>query len=155
LVEAKFAFLAVRDPSLRLKSGSTQDDAPGELEITHSRMSLYVSRVRLLNGVIPKSRVFTSGARDLAPIAGDRRSIDFAPSLRQVVPMRVHRLDESYLLAAPRSLDFFLAIDRRIGIEKALEVSESRQIIAAGETGNQFVFVLKDTAAQITRDASV
>jgi|ERR1017187_6079826 hypothetical protein len=110
-------------------------------------MSLYVSRVRLLNGVIPKPRVFTSGARDLARIAGDRRSIDFAPSLRQVVPIRVHRLDESYLFTPTPSLDSFFAINRSVGVEKAFEVYEPCQIVAAGESRNQFVLVLKHAAA--------
>ena len=58
--------------------------------ITNGRCELAPN---LSEGVIPKSRVFTSGARDLARITGRRRLIDFAPSLRQVVPMGVHRLD--------------------------------------------------------------
>jgi hypothetical protein len=51
--------------------------------------------------------------------------------------------------------DFLFAINRRVGVEEALVVSESRQVVTAGEAGNQFALVLEDAAAEVSGDARV
>src|SRR5208282_3407947 len=83
---------------------------------------------------------------DLARITRNRRFVHLAPSLSQVVPIRVHRLNQLYLLTPPPTLDLLLAVNRRIWIEETLVVSQSGQVVSAGEAGDKFVFVFKYAA---------
>src|SRR6266404_2320517 len=83
-------------------------------------------------GVIPKPRVFSSGARDLPVTCCCRFGLIFvAPILRQVLPARIHRFNELYLLAAPPAFDFFFAGDGGIWIEEAFVIDETGQVVAA------------------------
>jgi hypothetical protein len=59
--------------------------------------------------------------------------------LRQVVPIRIQRLNElDFLVAAPAS-DFLLASDCPVELEKALAIGQSRQVVPAGKAGNKCV----------------
>ena len=71
--------------------------------------------VLVINGVIPKPRVFSSGARDLLPIGTRRRFVQFLPILRQIIPARIHGLDEIDLLAASPAFDLFFSRNSRSG----------------------------------------
>ncbi len=95
-----------RDPSLRLNAGSAKDDpttnrtksiqpsalSPSAFSHQHSAVSIQPVAFRgcslvspLLHGcVIPKPRVFTSGARDLACTADAARTRSFAPPERRL-----------------------------------------------------------------------
>src|SRR5208337_1160604 len=72
--------------------------------------------------------------------------IYIGPRFRQIVPMWIHRLDEANLLAPPPSFNFLLAIDRCVGIDKALVIDEAREVVAASEAGHEFVFVFENTS---------
>jgi hypothetical protein len=109
----------------------------------------------LPNGVIPKPRVFASGARDLARITTERWLINVAPVLSQVMPMRIQGLDEGDLLAPSPAFNLFFAVDCWVRIEKALVLNETGQIVQAGETPDVFVLVLPDAACQVASDTGV
>src|SRR5712692_7281788 len=116
----------------------------------------FVCKISHLGGVIPKPRVLSSGARDLPPICCYRFGLVFiAPVLRQVLPSRIHGFDELYLLAAPPAFDFLFAGDGGIGIKKAFVVDEKGQVVAAGESGDEFALVLPDAVWEVARDACI
>src|ERR1700733_10469360 len=69
--------------------------------------------------------------------------------------MRIQRFNESYFLAATPALDLLFAINSRVWVKEAFVVCESRQVVSAGEPGNNSVLMLKHPAAQVTRNASV
>src|ERR1700684_3293969 len=108
-----------------------------------------------MRGVIPKPRVFSSAARDLGRVTWHRRLVDFTPSFRQVVPTRIHRINESYLFASPPAFDFLLASDRRVWVEEAFVVCKPRQVVPASETVNELILMLKYAAGQIADDAYI
>ena len=112
----------------------------------------FVCNLRELRGVIPKPRAFTSGARDLAQISCEARFVDIAPALRQVTPIWIHRLDEFYFLAASPAFDLFFTIDRSVGVEEALVVSQLSQVVATGKAFDDFIIVLPDSSRQVARD---
>jgi hypothetical protein len=114
---------------------------------------LYAGTV--IRGVIPKPRVLSSGARDLARTSSEPGLVDVSPSLRQIVPVRIHRLNEFNLLAPPPALNLLFAIDRNIRIEKALEVNQPSQVIPAGKAVNDFVLMLPDASRQVSCDSGV
>jgi hypothetical protein len=69
--------------------------------------------------------------------------------------MRIGRFDEANFLTSPPAFDFLLAIDRRVGIDEAFVINQSREVITAGETRHELVFVLKYPTAEIASDAGV
>jgi hypothetical protein len=69
--------------------------------------------------------------------------------------VRIHRFDQADLLASAPSFDFLLAIDGRVGIDEAFVINQAREVVAAGEAGHEFVFMLEDSAAQVGSDARV
>jgi hypothetical protein len=77
------------------------------------------------------------------------------PRFRQIVPVWIHRFDQANLLASTPSLDFFLAIDRRVGIDEAFVIDEAGEVVTAREAGDEFVFVLEGTMGQVAGDAGV
>jgi len=121
------------DPSLRLKNGCGQDDA------AYLAPSIDLSFYHA--GVIPKARVFSSGARDL-PLSRCCRLVFIAPIFRQVLPTRIHRFDKLALLAPAPAFDFLFATDGGVRIEEAFEVNKAGQIVSAGKAGYEFVLVL-------------
>jgi hypothetical protein len=78
-----------------------------------------------------------------------------APTFCEVLPTRIHGFDESDLLAAPPALDFFFTIDGGIGIEEPFVIDKGREVVAAGESRNAFIFVLPDAMRQIAGDSDV
>src|SRR5258708_1159683 len=105
----------------------------------------------LSEGVIPKPRVFSSGARDLARSSCEVWFVDVTPALRQVMPVRIHRLNESYLLASSPAFDLFFAIDRSVWIEKAFVVHQTSQAVATGKALDDFVLMLPDASREVAR----
>src|SRR5207253_499784 len=105
---------------------------PGDLHIrrTSSRNPASFSRVRDL-------------ARILFSIV---RLVHFGPMLGQVVPVRVHGLNQANLFAAAPAFDLFLAINRSIWIGERLVIDKAREIVAAGKSRAQFVLVLEHPA---------
>src|SRR5258708_16661542 len=104
----------------------------------------------------PEAPAFSPAGRGISRgPAAKARFVDIAPALRQVVPIWIHRLVKFYLLAPPPALDFFFACDRGIGIEEALIVYETSQVVAAGKTWYQFALVLPEAAAEIARHPRV
>src|SRR5258707_15829222 len=101
-----------------------------------------------VTSVLAKARVSPSGPRDL-PLIRCCRLVFIAPVFRQVIPARIHRFDELYLFAAPPAFDFLFTIDRGVGIEEGLIVDESSQVVAAGESGGEFVLMLPDTVREV------
>ena len=57
------------------------------------------------------------------------------------MPMRIHGLDEFYLLAAAPAFNFLFAIDRCVRIEEALVVRQTSQVVPASESLYDFVLV--------------
>src|SRR6266704_7019916 len=88
-----------------------------------------------------------SRVRDLARILFSIvRLVHFGPMLGQVVPVRVHGLNQANLFAAAPAFDLFLAINRIIWIGERLVIDKAREIVAAGKSRNQFVLVLEHPA---------
>ena len=66
--------------------------------------------------------------------------------LGQVVPVRVHGLNQANLFAAAPAFDLFFAINRSAWIGERLVIDKAREIVAPGKSGNQFVLVLEHPA---------
>ena len=109
-----------------------------------------------LLGVIPKPRVFSSGARDLPLFCCCRFGLVLiAPILRQVLPALIHRFDKLYLLAAPPAFDFLFAGNSCVWLKEALIVYEAGQVVAAHKALYKFVFLLPGEVREIALDARV
>jgi hypothetical protein len=67
-------------------------------------------------GVIPKARVFSSGPRDLAHTPRTLRLVNVVPSFSQILPVRIHSLNQANLLTPPPPLDLLLPRNSRVGI---------------------------------------
>ena len=68
------------------------------------------------------------------------------------MPVRIQRFDQVNFLASPPALDFFLATDRRIGIDEAFVIDQAREVVAAGETRDELVLMLERATAKATSD---
>jgi hypothetical protein len=113
------------------------------------------NRFTQTDGVIPKPRAFTSGARDLPLVCSRLGHVEILPILRQVIPARIRRFDELYfLLSAPR-LNFLFPIDCGVGIDKMFVVDEASQVVTAGEACDEPAFVLPHSVPQIAGDSHV
>jgi hypothetical protein len=86
--------------------------------------------------------------KDLARIGRDSvdRLICVLPFCRQVMPMRIHALNQIDLFAATPAFDFFLADNCIARISEHFVIHQSCQVIATGEAGREFALVLKDSA---------
>ena len=109
----------------------------------------------LINGVIPKPRAFTSGARDLARSSCEFRLVDVAPALRQILPVRIHGFNQFYLLAASPPFDFFFASYCSVRVHKALVVHKASEVVTTSESRSQFVLVLPRATRKIAGDSRV
>ena len=59
------------------------------------------------------------------------------------------------LLAPPPAFDFLFATDGGVGIEEAFVIDEAGEVVAAGESGDEFLLVLPDAVREIARHAYV
>jgi hypothetical protein len=75
--------------------------------------------------------------------------------VRDFAPIRINRFDKLNFPRALPSFHRFFAGNGVADIEEMFDIDEARDIVAVGEPGNDFAFVLKDTARQITGDADV
>jgi hypothetical protein len=80
---------------------------------------------------------------DLARITRHGRLVNLAPSLRQILPMRIHRLNEPDFLSTSPALDLLFAVNGRVRIEEALVVCQTSRVVPARETLNKLVLVFK------------
>lgn len=110
----------------------------------------------------PEQSRSSGGARDpargfSADVSGRRciRLVDIRPVLSQVMPMRIHGFDQPNLLAVAPRLDFFFAIDCRVGIDEFLVIDQARQVVSAGEAVDQFVLVLEYAMWQVAGNARI
>jgi len=71
------------------------------------------------------------------------------------MPVRIHRLNQTNLLTPAPCFDFLFARNCRVRIDKLLVVNQSSKVVTAGETGHDFVLVLKYPARQASGDARV
>src|ERR1700683_2411569 len=122
---------------------------------TNIRSTLDYTSDFLLEGVIPKPRAFSSGARDLARIYCEVGLVDFPPMLRQVMPVRIHCLNQPDFLASSPAFNFPLAADCSVRICKPLVVNQPSQVVTTGEALDDFVLVFPGTANEIAGDACV
>src|SRR5579863_478341 len=114
-----------------------------------SGTSYFVCKISERGGVIPKTRAFSSGARDI-PVICCCRLVFITPVFGQVLPARIHRFDEFYLLAQPPGFDFLFAGNGGIGIEETFAVDEASQVVTPGESEYEFVLVLPDAMQKIS-----
>jgi len=82
-------------------------------------MSVHYSVLELrISRVIPMPRAFTSGARDLTATCCCFRLVQVLPGVCEIIPVRVHRLNELCLFLAAPTFDFLLASDCCIDTQK-------------------------------------
>ena len=125
-------------------------DAFGRMAILSGRVH-FVFSISGHASVIPKPRVFSSGARDLPAIRVGRGLVLIPPIFSQIIPSWIYGFDQPRLLASPPTLNFLFAIDRGIGADKPLVVDQLSQVVAARKAGDQFVLMLPDRAWKVSR----
>ena len=69
--------------------------------------------------------------------------------------MRIHRFDQSNFLASPPRLDFLLAVDCCVRMHEFFVIDQSCEVVSAGEAGDEFILMLKNTMRQVAGDACI
>ncbi len=73
----------------------------------------------------------------------------------EIIALRVDGVDKAHLPAPSPMLDRFFALDRVANIVKVLEINQSFQPAAFGESLNNSLSMFKDASGQMTCDADV
>jgi hypothetical protein len=77
------------------------------------------------------------------------RLIRLRPTIRQVMRMRIHRLNQANLLAPASAFDFFFSVDGFAGMRKTFVVDRPSKVVAPGESRDQLVLMFKDSPGRI------
>src|SRR5262249_18503427 len=79
----------------------------------------------------------------------------FPPSFSQVLPLWIHRLDQSNLLFASPALDFLFPTNRRPHVREDFVIDQLVDIILAGEPGGLLALMLQSAVVDAVGDAGV
>jgi len=77
------------------------------------------------------------------------------PSLRQIKPVRVERLDQRNLLRPPPALELLFAVDRLLNFVERFPVQQALYLILVREPFNSMELVLEDSFVQVAGHADI
>jgi hypothetical protein len=77
------------------------------------------------------------------------------PPFAQITPRRIRRLNQADFLLATPALELFLAGDGIADVAEGFEVNQPVHVVLRGESGHQFVSVLKEPTRHIVRYADI
>jgi hypothetical protein len=109
----------------------------------------------VMAGLVPAIHDFLFWLQRLLP--ADKRETDGALDARfiQIIPFRIHRMNESHLPGARPMLDDRLALNSIPDIVEVLRINQPFQAVTFCESVNKSLPMLKSAPWQIARDAGI
>ncbi len=86
---------------------------------------------------------------------GEKSASSLFPRFTQIIPSRIHRLNQSNLFLSSPSLDFLLAFKCRTHVICRLEKNQPVNVVRLCKSINEFLLVLVEAAFQIVGHANI